>query len=242
MMRWLLPALLLLLIHPAFATPGSQCPVPEALQLHQLQLPETARALAENKPVRIVAFGSSSTLGRAAGDPSLTYPGRLQARLSALLPKAMIEVINAGASREDSGQMLQRLDQAVLARRPSLVIWEAGTNDATRGRETDTFATNIMDGITRLRAAHIDVILMDMQYAPGTAALIDFEPYVDVLHQVADISDVGLLRRYEIMRDWNDQQVFDYDADTPQEQTKTARMVYDCLAAELASGIAEAVK
>jgi len=241
MKSWLFRALFVLML-PGAANGAVSCPVPEEFQLHDLALPATAGAIAGQKPVRIVAFGASSTAGAAAGDPLQTYPARLQARLAAIFPKAAIEVVNAGASREDASQMLRRLDRDVLARQPALVIWEVGTNDAARGRDIDSFAGDLANGIERLRAAQADVILMDMQYAPSTASIINFDPYLDVLRQIADLNDVAVFRRYDIMRAWGEAGVFAYDVTGAQKQTATARAVYDCLAAGLAGGIAAAVK
>lgn len=218
------------------------CPVPDELALHGLALPAAAEALARGKPLRIIAFGSGSTLGQAAGDPTRTYPARLQARLAARLPKAAIEVVDAGVPRQDAAQMLERLDHDVIERHPALVVWEVGTNDATREREPDDFANDLEDGIARLQAAHIDVILMDMQYAPSTATIINFDPYLDALHQAADIDEVPVFRRYDIMRTWSEQGVFRFDSVAPAERLATARAVYDCEAALLAQAIAEAVQ
>ena len=44
-------------------------------------LPHVARKLAENKPVVIIAFGSSSTEGYGSTAPEFTYPNRLAAQL-----------------------------------------------------------------------------------------------------------------------------------------------------------------
>src|SRR4051794_30745873 len=50
------------------------------------QLPRVARQLASRLPVRIVAFGSSSTEGVGATSPSATYPARLEGELNQALP------------------------------------------------------------------------------------------------------------------------------------------------------------
>ena len=52
-------------------------------------------------------------------------------------------------------------------------------------------------------------MLIDMQYNSGTASVINFEPYLDALHRAADLHDVYLFRRFDIMRYWSDEGMFD---------------------------------
>ena len=122
------------------------------------------------------------------------------------------------------------------------MIWEVGTNDASRSRDVDDFTSDLEDGIARLQAAHIDVILMDMQYAPSTASIIDFNPYIDALNGAAMVDEVPVFRRYDIMRSWSEQGVFAYDAADAAGRTTLARGVYDCLAAALAADLVTVAK
>ena len=57
-------------------------------------LPHVAAKLAANKPVVIVAFGSSSTEGYGSTAPEFTYPNRLAAQSHRKYPKADIAVPN----------------------------------------------------------------------------------------------------------------------------------------------------
>src|SRR6266536_737194 len=63
------------------------------------------------KPIKIVAIGSSSTAGAGASSPSMSYPGRLQVELQALMPRVTVTVVNRGANGEEAREMLARFER-----------------------------------------------------------------------------------------------------------------------------------
>ena len=73
--------------------------------------------LAGHSPVRIIAFGSSSTEGVGASSPAANYPSRLAGALSAAWPNAQVTVINRGVGGEDADDMARRLP-VVIAEHP----------------------------------------------------------------------------------------------------------------------------
>lgn len=224
------------------AAPDPKCAVPPELVFDPPALSETAAALGRHEKLVIVTLGAGATEGRAAGDPTTTYPARLEAHLRDLLPGIDLSVINAGMARQDVAQMVARLDRDVISRHATLVIWDAGINDAARGADVDRFTEELSSGLDRLHASAVDTILIDMQYAPRTASIIDFDRYRDALARSADLHDLALFRRFDIMRAWSDSGVFDFDETDPAKRTQTARALYDCIAELLAQGIAKAVK
>jgi len=117
-------------------------------------------------PLTIVAFGSSSTEGAGASKPEFSYPARLEALLRAALPGRSIRVVNAGRSGQTSEEMLARLESDVLARQPALVIWQAGGNEALKGRDPAAFEHAMREGLAKLAAARIPVVLLDNQRSP----------------------------------------------------------------------------
>jgi acyl-CoA thioesterase I len=234
--------LALLLAVPAAAAEPPACPIPAELALTGLSLPAAKAALARHEQLKIVTLGAGSTEGSAAGDPALTYPARLQARLAAALPGSEITVTNKGVAHQTTAEMAARLERDVLALHPAVVIWDAGTVDAARGLDVDAFGEALGGGLERLHAAGIDIIVMDMQYAPSTVSIIDFAPYVDTLHSVADLAGVPVFNRFEVMHDWGESGLFSYDETAPAARTATARRVYDCLAGGVADGLVAALK
>jgi lysophospholipase L1-like esterase len=232
----------LLAVSPTPLRAEPSCPIAPEHALTDLALPAAKKALAKPEPLKIVALGSAPTEGSAAGDPQATYPARLQARLAAAFPGREIAVLNKGKAHESTAEMAKRIAHDVVAEHPALVIWEAGTVDAARGLDVESFGQALDEGLDALRAAGIDIIVMDMQYGPSTASIIDFGPYIDALRAVAERASVPVFDRYEVMHDWSDNGVFAFDETTPAARIATVRKVYDCLAAGLADGIAPALK
>jgi len=129
-----------------------------------------ARQLASHLPIRIVAFGSSSTEGVGATSPSAAYPARLEAELNQALPgeSKSVSVLNRGVGGEDVDDMLARLDKDVLAAKPDLVIWQTGSNDPLRSVPLARFVDETKAGINNMRAAGLDVMLMEPQWCPSS--------------------------------------------------------------------------
>src|SRR6476469_1603843 len=73
---------------PCVVTPGR-------IGLHA-PLAHVAQQLADRMPVKIVALGSSSTLGYGASAPAAAYPSRRAEDLAARLPGRQITVLNRG--------------------------------------------------------------------------------------------------------------------------------------------------
>jgi acyl-CoA thioesterase-1 len=163
-------------------------------------LPRVAAVVARDAPLRIVAFGSSSTEGVGASAPAATYPRQLQTWLHAALPDR-IEVLNAGIGGNDSDDMALRLP-AVIAQQPDLVVWQTGSNDPLRGVPLDRFVSHTRDGILALHAAGIDVMLMEPQDCAVLRAHAGSLAYRDALRALSDEMGVPLVRRYDLMHLW----------------------------------------
>ena len=162
-------------------------------------LPRTVAALKTGGPLKIVAMGSSSTLGLWQSDPAKTYPGMLQSELQHLKPGLRLEVINSGRNADTIPGNIARFDRDVLAHRPDLVIWQIGTNDVTWLQSADSLTGRIVEGIRLLKADGADVILMDQQYAPVILA----SQYSKMQASIADAARqerVPLFSRFELMR------------------------------------------
>jgi hypothetical protein len=76
------------------------CPVPERFYASDPPLTKTAKALAGGREVVIAVLGGSSTLGLAAGVPSLAWPARLASILTGRFPSARIKVVNLAVARQ----------------------------------------------------------------------------------------------------------------------------------------------
>jgi acyl-CoA thioesterase I len=217
------------------------CQVPDELLLDSSPLLYTSKQLRSQKRIKIVALGSSSTLGMGATGPEAAYPARLEAVLTQQYPGVTVQVVNKGVSRQSAKQMLERIND-VLAEKPALVIWETGTAEAVRGSELDEFVHSLLVGVEKMTDAGIDVILMDTQYSRSTARIINFQPYVDAINQVGGMRDLVVFPRYQIMRLWVDEERFTFADKNPTEARKLADQIYDCLARLLARSVGKALK
>jgi lysophospholipase L1-like esterase len=221
---------------------SKNCQVAPWVSETNVQLPYAMRRMTREKQVKIVALGSSSTKGSGGSGPGAAWPAQLEAALAKHLPGVAVTVVNKAELRQSVPDMLARIDNEVLAEKPSLVIWEAGTNEAVRGADIDLMIHDLLAGIDRIAESRMDVMLMDMQYARNTARIINFQPYVDALGRVGVMRDIFVFPRYEIMRDWVENAQVSFEGQSQGDAVKTADHVYACLAKFLAELLARSLK
>jgi len=164
-------------------------------------LPHVAQALAHGQPMRIVAFGSSSTEGVGAGSPAASYPSRLQVELNARLGGGGATVANRGIGGEDVDDMMRRLP-AIIAEHPDLVIWQTGTNDPLRGVELEHFTELTRQGIEAMHAAGIDVMLMGPQLCRRMQETAGAMRFRDAVRSIGEATHVPVIHRYRMMQEW----------------------------------------
>lgn len=165
-------------------------------------LPHVARQIAIGAPLKIVAFGSSSTEGVGASSPANTYPARLQLDLRKKLRGIDVAVINRGIGGEHVDDMLARLDRDVIAAEPQLVIWQTGSNDPLRGVSIDHFREATVAAVRRIREAGIDVVLMEPQWCPKLEATPGASRFLDAVRGIGEELDVPVIRRADLMHGW----------------------------------------
>jgi hypothetical protein len=94
----------------------------------------------------------------------------------------------------------------------------------------------------RLKSAGIDVILMDIQYAPEVLA---HEGYHDMLHAIAAVGiaeGVPVFRRFQVMESWDETGVMPVHAALADDRLHMNDRSYGCLARLLADDIATAAR
>jgi acyl-CoA thioesterase-1 len=239
MSRW---APLLAVMLTTAAAAQDLCTVPEETQADIRPLGRVQAALAQRQPLVILAIGGASTAGGAAGAPEAAYPARLAALLRERHPGLATEVVNAGRPRESTRAMAERMTGLLIAHRPQLVIWETGTADAVRRIDPGDFEQALQGGIAIARARGADILLMDFQFGRGPSALIDFQPYIERLYWVADMTNVTVFRRYDMMRFWSDDGRLDLAETQGDRQRKMAATLYDCIARRLVDVIGQATR
>lgn len=233
-------AAFLMLICPALiraAQALSPCP-PSPPQ--ELRLPALRSALATRERIIIVAFGSSSTAGAGASTPEFAYPAQLERLLRAAWPGRTISVLNKGRGGQTTAAMMVRLEDDVLAHRPTMVIWQHGANAAMRQLDPAQFEMLTRLGMETIAALGIDLVFMDNQRAPRILSKPGHELYGEVLARWAIGPRTSLFSRTALMLHWEQVEPSGLPMIGDDEVHHTDRG-YTCLAEALARSIITAV-
>lgn len=201
-------------------------------------LPRTAAILKTGRPLKIVAIGSSSTLGLWQSDAAKTYPGVMRAELLRLKPGLQLDVVNSGRNADTIPGNIARFERDVFAHAPDLVIWQVGTNDVTWLKSTEDLTQTIVGGIRALRGSGADVVLMDQQYAPVILA----SQYAKMQTAIADAArqeKAALFPRFALMKRVVDGGV-PMTALTAWDGLHNSAEGYDCVGRSLARAIVAA--
>ena len=205
-----------------------------------LPLVHTARLLASGAPIKIVALGSSSTYGAGASTSAASYPSRLAEELARHFPGHEITVLNRGVNGDEAADMLARLDTAVIAEKPDLVLWQVGTNSVLRDKAVLPHASLLHEGLQRLKATGADVVLIDPQYAPRVVSKSNCEGMVSLIATAAKAEHVGVFHRFELMRRWRESEHLPFETFISADGLHMNDWSYACLAKALGIAIAEA--
>jgi lysophospholipase L1-like esterase len=216
------------------------CAVPTEITRLDQTLPQTSRRLAAAEPLTIVTIGSSSTAGAFASSPAASYPNRLEVELRQRFPDRAIRVVNQGVNGEDAREMVARFQQSVIAEKPDLVLWQVGTNALLLDRPIAPSGTLIRDGLNTLKAAGLDVVLIDPQFAPKVLAKADIGTLMNLYGTIAKQDMVGVFHRFEVMRYWREVAGIPFDAFLSPDELHMNDWSYGCIAKLLADAITEA--
>jgi len=168
-------------------------------------------ALETRRKIKIVAIGSSSTAGESNIIP---FPPRLELALRSLYPGRMIDVVDRGIGGQEAPEELARFESDVIVEAPILVIWQVGTNAIYHRKLYDppSVARIVETGVSWLKNLQIDVILMDMQYAPALFRGEDGKPdcgmkkdargLVSMISALAGRAEVNVFQRFALMEHW----------------------------------------
>lgn len=226
---------------PALIPSLESCAAPRELLTSAAALPHVAQKLSLGNPLKVVAFGSSSTQGVGASSAAATYPSRFAQELHRLFPASHVTIVNKGVGGEDVREEMVRFQRDVLDEHPDLLIWQTGTNSALHRNAVHTYVGKLTQGIDEAQAAGIDVLLMSPQFSPKFEAAANHRDYLDHLTTVAALKHVALLRRYEIMKYWlssgemTEKQMVNSDG---LHQTDASYFCLGAIAAHMVAGLA----
>lgn len=186
---------------PPSAPPLSPpCDVPNADIASPVSLPNVTAALSQGDRVRILAIGSSSTLGIGASSMSKSYPSDLEVILEHAIKGADVVMVNRGISGEMAEITAERIKSEVALRKPDLVLWQLGTNDALARVPLDEFEEAVRSTVRWLRENKIDVVLVGVQYTARLARDANYDAIRSRLQKIAASENILYVRRYDAMR------------------------------------------
>jgi acyl-CoA thioesterase-1 len=218
---------------------AESCLAPPELVELGAPLPRTADRLRHEEPLSIVAIGSSSTAGYGVAAPANSYPNRLAVELQSLLPETPLRVYNKGVNGEEAADMLRRFERDVIALQPDLVIWQVGTNGVMHDEDPATIDATVRAGVERLKRAGIDVILMDVQFAPRVLGRPGLARVTADLARTAKEEEVGRFRRFDVMRHWLETRQLDFKRMVQEDGLHLSDQGDVCIARLLAGAIVD---
>ena len=104
----------------------------------------------------IIAFGDSLTAGYGA-QPGEDYPSRLSSITG-------LNIINAGVSGDTTESALARVDTAIVARDPRIVLVGLGGNDYLQGVAITTTEANLRTIIHKSQSAGAMIVLLGYRF------------------------------------------------------------------------------
>ncbi len=180
--------------------------------------------------------------GAGARSRQASYPSRLEGELKLAFPQTPITVINQGVGGEEVADMLKRFDEAVIAAKPDLVLWQLGTNSVIRDHSSNQHAALIREGLDRIRATGADIVLIDPQFAPQVITKAEAPRMVQLISATAKSENVDVFPRFEVMKYWSKQDHLDFDTFTAPDGLHMNDWGYACMAKALSVALAEAAK
>lgn len=179
--------------------PFSQdCQVGNEQIVEQSPLPHVAAALQQRKQLRILAIGSSASVGRRS------RPSGHNEQIRDILQNAIkgldVVMINRGVSGELAAQAAARVKNEVALNDPDVVLWQVGTNDALAYVPLDELESTIVDTVHWLREHKVDVVLAGLQYVKPETQDDNYRAVRELLRKIAARENIAIVRRYEAQR------------------------------------------
>ena len=158
------------------------------------------RAVRDNRNPRVLAIGSSTTVGTGASKPANTYVAKLENGLEAAFKGVDFDVFGRGVGGEMAEGQSARMKAVVEEIKPDLVLWQVGTNDAIGHVNLESFKNCLRKTLTWLEENKFDVMLVDPQYGDQLTKDAFYEQVVATISEIALEQHVLLVDRFDAMR------------------------------------------
>ncbi|GGF76879.1 hypothetical protein GCM10007301_40970 [Azorhizobium oxalatiphilum] len=216
------------------------CTAPDRYLNPKNPLRRSAEAVRNSKRLRVLVFSSVRTPAISDAVETKRYPAALTPALKGRYPGVDVTVANQIEQRAGISESLKGLRGALAAKPYDLVIWQLGSTDVLSGTDMNLFEDKLSRGIAEIRARQADPIIMSMQYSPRTDFMFDPAPYVQYMRWTVKTEGAGLFNRYDIMRYWVEDGIFDLSELQPGASIfeDVHHCVGELLARYIANGIA----
>jgi hypothetical protein len=223
---------------PVLAVTGDVCPLAADFSNPGKPLQHLAAAIRQSGPVEILAVGSATMVGQDGGG-GRSFPFRMAEELRGLLPGREIHLTLRGARSMSAPDMLKLMDEELTQTSFALVLWQTGAVEAARSMNAEALRATVDAGAGSVRAAHADLVLIDLQYSRYWHTRANLDRYEEVLRDIAEAPDVALFRRYDLMRQWAENGGIDLERTRKADQEKAVDTLHACLGNALARFVAE---
>ena len=175
------------------AAPTTDIAVPEAL-------PNLTEALEKKIPIKVLAIGSSSTVGVGASHPHRNYPSQLTDLMKKSFAGVEVKMVNKGVSGEVAAATAERLRSGIAHfGKPKLILWQVGTNDALARVPVADFSETVRSTVRWLKSHNIDIVLVGLQYTPNVVKDEHYHAIRAELRKIAEEEHVLHVRRFAAM-------------------------------------------
>lgn len=176
-----------------------QCNVPQAQVARPSPLTHLASRIEAGRKVKVLAMGTSSFWSDGSAMGGRNYPSRVGSFLEKMVKGVHVEIVNRGVSGEIASVSARRLINEAATLRPTLVLWQLGTNDAVARVPVSDFEATVRSTVRMLHENKIDVILVGLQYTPKFARDTHYFEIRAALDRIAGEENLLLVRRDRAM-------------------------------------------
>jgi hypothetical protein len=222
----------LCLAAPAAMAEAPACGAPPDL-LEASALPAVAAGVATGR-LHVLAVGSASITSPGVSGPGATWSARLRDIVASRRPGLDVRVTVRGGRGQTAADQWAAIEAALRDQRPDLVVWQAGATEAVRGLPVDDLTDILTEGLQRLHARGIDVVVMDLQFSRFLRANADIAPYQRALLIAAAAGEAVIFPRYALMHAWADAGSVDLERTPRAERAAAVDRLNDCIAQAMA--------
>ncbi|MHA1319381.1 MAG: SGNH/GDSL hydrolase family protein [Promethearchaeota archaeon] len=152
-----------------------------------------------NKPIRIIAFGSSNTELHWHSLGHFNWFSWLTASFREWIGRH-ITTINQGINGETVNDLLKRIDRDVINFKPNITFITIGGNDANSGMPLDEYRTSLEDIIDKL--VNIDCLpILQTYYCPIYEEMSDtfqnFPEFMEIKRTISAERQIPLIDQYK---------------------------------------------